>query len=125
MQRRYWSTTKLDESPKEIHWLRKIISLIWKNARTRWASRNKVIHPLEEKWKDQTSRDNLLYRIAHQYLYCDQMQQNNQIVFGRDLDQWRTQLHVVMRNWLKANQPYIAECVRQQKIQEKHGVKDI
>eukprot|EP00957_Ditylum_brightwellii_P006437 488756-Ditylum_brightwellii.AAC.1 len=76
-------------------------------------ARNEVIHPSEEKWKDQTPRENLLHQISYQYSYRNQMFQGDQIVFDLDLKQWKTQLIVVMRAWLKANKPYIAESVKQ------------
>eukprot|EP00957_Ditylum_brightwellii_P158286 12048395-Ditylum_brightwellii.AAC.2 len=77
IQMRYWYTTKLKDPPKETHWLRRAISILWENTRTQWSTRNAVIHPSEKVWKDATTRDNLLHHIAHQHTYREQMLQGN------------------------------------------------
>eukprot|EP00957_Ditylum_brightwellii_P209943 15364395-Ditylum_brightwellii.AAC.1 len=125
-QQKYFKNSTLEEEEQKYdkYWFRKVILTIWNFWKTRWKARLSALYCTKDN-KCDIKRQTLLQCIKTLHGKEEELLQQDRIFFKKMQDQWEMASGTDIQRLIRANQPFITQCLKLRKIQEKKQSRDI
>ena len=125
-QRRYSSEVLGIEASGEPKWIRAIMRTTLAYFKTRWITRNEILHGKDRKnLTSAVTKNALLARITALYTHEENVLVQDRFPFATPIEEWPDKTTPQMKQWLRSNQPHIKICLTLAKEQNKLHTKDI